>query len=252
MSGTDQGLFRAAVMNPAAAVPSSLRDGSGRPAGRRFAVYRNNVAVSLTEALAEDFPACRALLGDETFRAMAGAYLRQHPPASPLMARYGAELGAFMDAAPQLSRMRWIGDLARFEFALRDSYHAADATPLGAETLAAIPPESLPERRFGLAPSVRVLRSDWPVLSIWRRATEAGAPQAQPVPEDVLIARPAYDPEPHLLGPGDAAFVDALGAGAPLGEAAEAALAVAGAHDATAILTLLIQTRSLTEPEPRP
>ena len=40
--------------------------GAGRPAGRRYAVYLNNVAVSLTEALATGFPAVAALLGEES------------------------------------------------------------------------------------------------------------------------------------------------------------------------------------------
>ncbi|WP_375175215.1 putative DNA-binding domain-containing protein [Pseudooceanicola sp.] len=245
MSTTDQTLFRAAMMDPAAPVPASLTDGAGRPAGRRFSVYRNNVAVSLTEALIEGFPACYAVLGDEMFRGMAGVYLRQHPPASPLMARFGEALPGFLDAAPQVAGMRWIGDLARLEYALRQSYHAADAEALSPETLAAIPPEDLGSTRFALPPSRRVLRSEWPVLSIWHRALDPTAPQAQPGAEDVLILRPDYDPIPHLLSPGDIGFLDALAGGAPLAEAAEAATEQTPDHDPTPILTLLMQNQAL-------
>ncbi len=38
---------------------------------RRFAVYRNNVAASLIEAMVQRFPAVCAIVGDEFFRAMA-------------------------------------------------------------------------------------------------------------------------------------------------------------------------------------
>ena len=247
----DQSQFRSAMMDPGAPVPPTLTDGAGRPAGRRFSVYRNNVAVSLTEALIDGFPACYQVLGDELFRGMAAVYLRAHPPVTPVMALFGASLADFLDAAPQAAQMRWIGDLARLEFAMRDSYHAADGEAPDAAALASIPPDQLGETCFALPPSLRVIRSDWPVLSIWRRALDPEAPQAQPGGEDVLILRPGYDPEPHLLAPGDAAFIAALIWGARLSEAAEIATDEAPDHDPTPILTLLMQSNALT-PEATP
>lgn len=247
MNATDQTLFRAALLDPAAPVPASLTDGAGRPAGRRFAVYRNNVAISLTDALTEGFPACAHHLGDGMFRAMAGAYLRAHPPVSPLMMQFGRDLPSFMKAAPQLSKMRWLGDLAQLELALRESYHAADAVPFSTDDLAAIPAQDLPNQRFGLVPALWVIRSEWPILSIWQQAMRTDTPPAQPGAQDVLITRPDYDPTPHLITAGDVTFMATLSAGDPLDLAAKAALAAAPDHDPTAILTLLMQTKSLCE-----
>ncbi len=45
-----QDQFTAAVLDPSASVPATLIGPDGGPAARRFDVYRNNVAVSLTEA----------------------------------------------------------------------------------------------------------------------------------------------------------------------------------------------------------
>jgi len=233
-------------MNPAAPTPATLTDGKGQSAGRRFAVYRNNVAVSLTDALVTGFPACHRMMGDDMFRAMAGAYLRAHPPASPLMMQFGQDLPAFMAASTQLQSMRWIVDLARLELAMRSSYHAADCVALGVADLSAIAPDALPDTRFGLAPALRILRSEWPVLTIWS-ADVLGENPRQGDAQDILITRPEYDPQPHLLNPGDTGFLSALKAGEPLGSAAEVANAAHPDHDPTAILTLLMQTGSLTQ-----
>ena len=68
---TTQAEFRAAVFNPDISVPASLTDGLKRPAGKRFDVYRNNVVLSLKEALSESFPVIAKLLGPQNFSALA-------------------------------------------------------------------------------------------------------------------------------------------------------------------------------------
>ena len=40
--------FTAAILDPDAPVPPGLLDPEGRPAGKRFNVYRNNLAASLS------------------------------------------------------------------------------------------------------------------------------------------------------------------------------------------------------------
>ena len=83
------GLFARALLDPEAEVPWGLTDPEGRPAPKRFSVYRNNVASSLTRALEAAFPTVRKLVGDEFFAAMAGVFLRAHPPQSRMLMLYG-------------------------------------------------------------------------------------------------------------------------------------------------------------------
>ena len=68
----------------------------GAPDARRFAVYRNNVAVGLIGALEARYPVSRRIAGDDLFRAMARAFVRAHRPRSPVMIAYGGEFPEFV------------------------------------------------------------------------------------------------------------------------------------------------------------
>jgi hypothetical protein len=79
-----QDAFATALLDRTAALPSSLGGAARRRSDRRFAVYRNNVAVGLVSALATRFPVVKRLVGDDFFRAMAHAYASVELPRSPL------------------------------------------------------------------------------------------------------------------------------------------------------------------------
>lgn len=241
-----QDTFRAALLDPAHPVPPGLGDSAARPAGARFNVYRNNVAVSLTEALRTGFPIITKLLGQQNMDGLAGIYLRAHPPASPLMMHYGTGFPDFLAATPQLAHLGYLADIARLELALRQSYHAADAPPIDPAALADLPPEDLLHCTVTLAPALRLLRSDWPIYDIWRFNTEPGAPKPTPGAQNILITRPEFDPQPHLLPPGAATWIEALGRAVPIGEALDTAQQGAPDFDLGASLTLLLQGGALT------
>ncbi|MCP4818153.1 MAG: DUF2063 domain-containing protein, partial [Shimia sp.] len=109
--------FRGALLDGTRERPIGLTDEKGRAAGRRFDVYRNNVAVSLTEALAAGFPTIAKLLGEENFNAIAGLFLRQSPPASPLMMHYGAGFPEFLQTFEPLQHLGYLADVAHLELA---------------------------------------------------------------------------------------------------------------------------------------
>lgn len=233
-AGGYQGAFAAALLDPAAAAPAGVSAGAGAAVDRRFAVYRNNVVASLIAALGEAYPTVKRLVGAGFFDAMAGLFVRAHPPTSPLMMFYGAAfpdwLAGFEPAAPA----PYLPDLARLERARRESYHAADAAPLsGVEfqrAVAGLSPEAMAALRFDLHPSLRALRSAYPILSIWSDA--GGQPcTVQAAAQTVMVVRPASQVTLALIPSGGAAFIAALGAGQPLGAAAEAGAAAAPGFD---------------------
>ncbi len=213
---TSQSAFRTALLDPSSPPPVGVQNPDGVAASKRFDVYRNNVAVSLTEALEAAFPVVRKLVGDDFFRAMAGVYLRAHPPTSPVMMFYGDVMPDFLaDFAPAQS-VPYLPDVARLELALRHSYHAADATPLAPDALANIAPDALPDLSFTFAPSVHLIPSRFPLHDIWVANTSGGAVAKSPQP--TLVTRPEYDPQVDPLTAAQAAVTRALISGDPLGQ----------------------------------
>jgi len=190
-------------------------------------------------------PVIAELLGPDNMDGLAGIFLRAHPPSSPLMMHYGDAFPDFLAGMPQLQHLGYLPDTARLELALRQAYHAADADPIDPDLLAQTQPDDLMTSTIGLAPSVRVLRSKWPIYDIWRFNTEEGAPKPSAVAQDVLISRPEYDPAPVLLPEGGAVFVDQLRNGHTLAAAMDAAQSDVPNFDLGQTLALLLQGQSI-------
>jgi len=214
-----QGPFRAALLDAEAPVPVGLVTPDGKVATRRFGVYRNNVVQSLIEAMRASFPIIEKLIGAENFTNLAHGYVRLNPPASPLMMHYGGGFPDYLSGFKPLSHIGYLSDVARLELALRESYHAADSTPLDPARLGTVAEGDLPRLRLHFAPPVRLIRSPWPLFDLWRFNTQAGAPKPEPRAQDVLITRPGFDPMPHALSPDAGSWLHDLISGTPLGDA---------------------------------
>lgn len=238
----NQAAFAAALLDPEAPVPEGLVDPEGRSAPKRFSVYRNNVASSLTRALEAAFPTVRKLVGDQFFGAMAVVFLRAHPPTSCMLMLYGDAFPEFLEGFPPVRHLGYLPDVARVDQAMRESYHAADAQALDEAAFQRLIGADLAGLRLRLAPSLRLMRSAWPVVSIWAANHEAGPPPRAQA-EDALILRPEFDPRPQVLPPGGGALVTGLLAGERLGDAVSAA----GTDlDLPAVLGLLIAGKAIT------
>lgn len=237
------GDFASALMNPRHPTPTIIGASAGKGAISRYNVYRNNVTVSLIDALAAIFPAVQRITGVELFRAMARQHVRATPPTSPLLLDYGRDFPALIESYQYARAMPWLADVARIERAWLDAYHAADAEPLTADALAAIPPERLAEAVFVPHPATRIMRSSCSAVTVFaaNRGEGASGRIDASAPEDALITRPGTDVVVRHLPDAAAAFLTSLTAGRPLGEAAASALRSSPSFDLAANIAGLIQ-----------
>lgn len=235
--------FVPALLDPEHETPATVVGPNQKAAVKRYNVYRNNVTVSLIDALAAIFPATERITGVEFFRAMARFHVRATPPASPLLFEYGRDFPAFIERYLYAQSMPWLADVARIERAWLDAYHAADIEPLRPQALASIPPERLADVVFVEHPAARVVCSEFPAVSIFA-ANRSEAP-VDPIdavePQDALITRPGFEVVVRHLPPGGAIFLERLISRATLGQAAASALEASASFDLAANIAGMIE-----------
>ncbi|MEX0970115.1 MAG: DNA-binding domain-containing protein [Paracoccaceae bacterium] len=237
--------FAHALLNADAPVPTGVIDPQGRPAGRRFDVYRNNVIASLCKAMADAYPAVQRIVGEAFFKAMANVYVRAHPPKTPIIQQYGDDFADWLEGFEPAARLPYLPDVARLEWLRRRTYHAADATCAAPDVLARIAAADLPDARLHFIPAMAVLSSPYPVLAIWRKNLEAPELALPASGQTVLVARPETRVEMHAFAPPHAEFLRLLSQHS-LGVALDH-MAQAKGFELGAALAAILQARLLAQ-----
>ncbi|MEI6001070.1 putative DNA-binding domain-containing protein [Paraburkholderia bengalensis] len=240
--------FAQGLLDPLAFLPPDVCAGAGSSSMSRYNVYRNNVTVSLIEALASVYPAIQRITGTDFFRAMARFHVRASPPTSPLLFNYGQDFPAFIEAYEFARELPWLADVARIERAWLDAYHAADFPTISADMLAALEPERLGELCFEPHPATRIIRSRFPAVSIF-----AMNRREEPVPhfssgdsEDALVTRPGHEVLVSHLPAGGATFLAHLIEGETLCQAIDAAFSEFTSFDLQANLAGMLSAGVFT------
>ncbi len=220
--------FADKLLKPEAPPPSGVYGPSATPPVKRYNVYRNNVVASLIQVLEARYPAVLRLVGEEFFRGLARLYLEAEPPRSAVIAEFGGGLSQFVKGFEPAKELSYLADVARLEWLQHVAYHAADALPLGPGDLASVAAATVPKLKFTLHPSVGVLASAYPIVSIWetnKRDETVKAIRLDQGGEVALVVRPALEVETRKAPQGTDAFLAALATGQSLAEAAATALA---------------------------
>lgn len=244
-----QSAFAAVLLAPTFSCPPGLKSWNGSDPAKRFAVYRNNVMISLVDALADSYPVVQELVGEEFFRAMVGEFVRQAPPRSPVLAWYGAGFESFIADFPPVAGLPYLADVAALELLRVEAWHAADASPMPMKVLGAClaDTEHLPGSSVVLHPALRVMHSAHPVVTLWA-AHQADDPTAALAAVDLAMNEAALLVRPHLeveiirIEPAAAEFIRQLQAGASFGAAAASANC-----DLAATLGLLLRSGAVVQ-----
>ena len=237
--------FAQALLDPEQVCPGGLSTWNGSDPAHRFAVYRNNVTVSLIDALAGTFPVVRELVGEEFFRAMARVFVQANPPRSRVMAYYGTSFADFVERFAPAASVAYLADVARLEMGRVQAYHAPDVPAADTAALqgALADPQQLASLRLALHPSVHVIESAFAICDIW--AAHQDAPGMASVDPDVaqtaLVFRSGLDVDTVALSAGVGKFFRALQTRATLIKAASEAADADADFDLASTLALLIR-----------
>lgn len=225
-----QARFGAALRSTGTAVDAAVDAlakcvvGDGIAPASRVQVYRNNARAMFEGALERTYPVLRRRVGTEYFSGLAHAYREQHPSRSGDLHWIGQAFASWLERQLARTGYAWLADLARLEWACEEALVSARRPALDASKLAEVAPESLADVGLELQPCLRMVRSEYPVWSVWR-ANQPGAP-GNPVDlslgaQHIVVTCGDQALELHSLPPDQFAFVEALAAGAPLGAALE-------------------------------
>jgi hypothetical protein len=244
---TTQDQFAGALLDLERTVPDGLTAWNLTRPDRRFGVHRNNLRTGLPRALASRFPVAEKTVGEAFFAAMAQAFIARHPPRSPMLLGYGDDFPDFVETYQPAAELAYLPDVMRLEAARSKAYHAADLPPLDPGILADFDADTLPAITLAFHPSVSVVRSVHPIVTIW--AMNAGEMELSPIEpwigEDALVTRPHLEVLVRRLPLGGAEFLTALMSGAMLADALAAVLAEAGGFDLVANLVGLLRSGAI-------
>lgn len=238
--------FAAALRDAAHAVPHALAQAHTADTRRRFAIHRNTFVVTLIDVLCESFPISLQLVGEDFFRDLARQRIEDDPPRSPVLSEFIASFPGYVAMQPAAG-VPCLLDVVRIEAARVVSYNATDDIPIDTEALTSLleAPECLPQTRVRLHAAANWLRCTQAGGSAWLAHQQADIDAALATvhadrPEDVLVHRSAFTVEVRVLPPGGAECLDALHAGANLGDAFARAIDSDVEADPAALFSMLI------------
>ena len=213
---------------------------------QRIEVYRNNFREIFRKTLAASYPVIERLVGAACLEGLASEYTRAHPSQCGDLQRFGAAFPAFLDRTYGDSRFRYLPDVAQLEWALEEIHIERDEQPMAISELGRFREDDYGNLVFSARRAVRLLRSRYPVLSIWH-ANQPGSTAQVDLDsggENVAVTRRGNDLQMHLLDEAAFSLASNLARGARLEDAWQPGEPEPGRGDPGAVpdLALALQT----------
>lgn len=168
-----QEAFQACVLSDNPGLVERIAGGARVDPQQRLRIYFDAYRLRLVEALATDYEALRALMGEAAFGAACRAYVEATPSQFRNVRWYGGRLPEFLRITQPWAEQPILHEVAVFEWTLTLAFDAPDAPVVRFEELACLPQPAWPVLGFVLHPCAHFLElhSNAPSL---RKATDAG------------------------------------------------------------------------------
>lgn len=145
-----------------------LLDGQRYTAEQQMNIYRNSIFGGLLKSLTEIYPVTRRLVGEDFFDALCQRYIARIPSTKPDINDYGQSLAEFTANFPPAMSLPYLVDVMQLEWAWHWALQCKD-TPIGdLHTLLDMDAETLSNITLVLPDSATLIRSAFPVLTIWQ------------------------------------------------------------------------------------
>lgn len=164
--------FQNYLLHQNPAIKSAIISTENACATTRLEIYRHAYYHRLIEAIEEDFPGLRALIGPQEFHELLHLFIDRHPSHFRSLRWYAGALSAFLKETKPYSDYPWFAEMAEFEWLLVQAFDAADRSYVTVDDMAAVPFEQWPQLRFTLHPSLCILNLSWNVVAIWQAFQE--------------------------------------------------------------------------------
>ena len=157
---------------------------------QRMDIYNGGYLSRLIEVLESDFDAVKYVLGDDSWLDLASRYVYSHPSQHPNLNRFGRDLPAFLAERRELENHGFLGDLARLQWAVTESFDSAEFESLDMTELQSLTPEQWQGVVLTANPSVRLLHLEYPVGTFLQEFFDGKAPGVpEPLETDVAVYR---------------------------------------------------------------
>jgi hypothetical protein len=170
-------------------------DSVNAKASPAYSIYNNNIYANLVSVLANIFPLSVDLLGWQCFNAHANLYVKDNIPPQADLTFYGKGFIDFL-ALKHGNTLAYLADVMLLEWQYNASYYSANVTAI---YLARCLPTSWSS--LHLCPHVRLIRSPYPIFSIWQEAQngwQRDVDMGQLGGQNIIISRDE-NYQPYLL-----------------------------------------------------
>ena len=191
----------------------------------RVEVYHGMYLLRMQEALAADYPATKALLGEAGFSDLVRDYVQVYPSRSHSLNRLGDHVADFLKNDRSRRNRDYLAELARLELATSEVFDAPETKPASPARVAAVRPEEW--ERVVLRPiaALRLVSLQYNVDDLAQAVKdERRLPRPKKKPAQLAVYRHDYSVYRLPIEPAGFELLRDLLAGATLGAAIQAAL----------------------------